>query len=152
MIQRLDLRFAPDTDGTGELFAFAQRGDFSGAGSAWFGESAVRAFGARLQACFPLLPDAEIRLQGGVWESGSSPPRLAEVLVSIRVYPVGSTGAIGVHLELGEGVYERQRQESRARASFELIATYEGIQRFGAQLTQLPSSRDKVANLFQDEA
>ena len=152
LIQQLDLRFEPDTDGTGELFASARRDGFSGAGSAWFSEKCLLDFGARLPACFPLPPGADIRIEGGYWLPGGSPPRLAEILVGVRVYPVGALGAIGVRLELGDGQYEHQRPESRGRACFELMASYEEIQRFGAQVVQLLRSPGGIACLFQDAA
>ncbi|MDC6170662.1 hypothetical protein [Paucibacter sp. XJ19-41] len=152
MTHHLELRFEPDTDGTGELFASARCENFSGAGSAWFHEWEVRAFGAKLQSCFPLLPGTELRLEGGYWDSSCSPTRLKDVVVGIRIYPVGITGEIGVRLELGDGTYERQRPESRGRASFELMATYEDIQRFGAQIQLLVQSTGGTASLYRNAA
>lgn len=152
MNHQLELRFEPDTDGTGELCASASCGHFSGAGAAWFSEGEIRTFGAKLQSCFPLAPGAELRLEGGYWESHSVPPRLKDVLLGIRVYPVGSTGGIGVHLRLEDGRYEQQRAESRASASFELIATYEDIQRFGAQIQRLLDTPGAVACLYDNAA
>jgi len=148
MSPQLELRFQPDTDGTGELFASARNEAFSGAGSAWFSKAEVQSFGANLQSCFPLPPGTELRLEGGYWEARSSPPRLKDVLVGIRIYPVGTTGEIGVHLTLSDGLHERQRPESQGRTSFELMATYESIQRFGAQIQQLPLAPGSTACLY----
>ena len=152
MNHQLELRFEPDTDGTGELCASASCGHFSGAGAAWFSEGEVRTFGAKLQSCFPLAPGAELRLEGGYWDSYSVPPRLKDVPLGIRVYPVGSTGGIGVHLRLEDERYEQQRAESRGSASFELIATYEDIQRFGAQIQRLLDTPGAVACLYENAA
>ncbi len=127
------------------------RGDnYSDAGG--FSEGEVRTFGAKLQSCFPLAPGAELRLEGGYWDSYSVPPRLKDVLLGIRVYPVGSTGGIGVHLRLEDERYEQQRAESRGSASFELIATYEDIQRFGAQIQRLLDTPGAVACLYENAA
>lgn len=152
MSHQIELRFEPDSDGTGALFASARCGNFSGAGEAWFGQDEILSFGAKLQSCFPLAAGAELRLYGGYWESNASPPRLKDVLVGIRVYPVGSTGEIGVHLQLGDGRHEGQRPESRGFASFELMTTYEDIQRFGAQIQSLLHEPKATACLYGNAA
>lgn len=152
MISQLELRFKPDSDGMGELFASASGGYFSGAGEAWFSAKEIQSFGERLQSCFPLAPDTELRLEGGYWEPGRSPAKLEEVLLGIRIYPVGTTGQIGVHLDLAEGVHQEQRPESRARASFELMASYEDLHRFGAQFQSMLTSSSATACLYPCES
>lgn len=131
------------------MFASAGTGDFAGAGSAWFHLDKLLAFGQRLQTCYPLRSDADILIEGGYWNSGSSPPQLDDVLLSIRAYPVGSTGTIGLRVELADGQYEGQRTQSRARTSFELLAGYDELQVFGVQIAQLAQSPSNTASLFR---
>ncbi|MBH9552278.1 hypothetical protein [Inhella gelatinilytica] len=151
MKSQLVLRFEPDSDGAGELFVTASCERFAGAGSAWFAQDEVRAFGEKLQSGLTLTPGTEWRLEGGYWESGSSPPRLRDVLVGLRVYPIGRTGQIGIQVRLGDGTHEQQRPESRGWASFELPACYEDLHRFGAQMQRIVESSDATASLYPDE-
>lgn len=151
MNPQLELRFEPDTDGIGELFASARCERFAGAGSAWFREAEILAFATQLRACFPMAQGTELRLEGGHWESSISGTVLKEVRLGIRIYPVGSTGAIGIHLRLGEPAYEQQRPESRRQASFELMASYEDLARWGAQIQHMLQSPASSASLFQDQ-
>ena len=148
----VDLRFQLDTDGTGELFAYVRRDDFAGAGSAWFRCSEVEAFGRMLACTFPMPPNSEICLQGGYWKAGLHPPALQDVLVGLRVYPVGAMGSIGVRVEVMEGCFEGQRQESRARLSLELLTDYESIRAFGESTAQLVLRPGSVARLAANAA
>ncbi|PZP35171.1 MAG: hypothetical protein DI603_04665 [Roseateles depolymerans] len=152
MNSQLELRYQPDTDGTGELFARARSGDFLGAGSAWFSEAELLAFGTRLQTCYPLTPGTELQIQGGYWAPNSSPPRLQEVLLGLRVYALGITGGVGLQVELADPIHEHQRPESRGRACFELATSYDELQRFGAQIQSLLRPGDRTARLSLDRA
>ncbi|HZF79413.1 MAG TPA: hypothetical protein VEZ89_06445 [Rubrivivax sp.] len=143
----LQLRWQPDTDGTGELFVYVQRGRYSGEGSAWFHDRELEDFGARLRDTFPLIPGSTLSLQGGHWKSGSSPPVLEDVLVGISVYPVGPNGAIGVKVDVMDGYHERQRQESRAQLTLELLTDYEPLRELGNGILQLLRSPGATATL-----
>ena len=145
--QGLELRFEPDTDGTGELFATVACGPFAGAGSAWFGTAQLQAFGCRLRDTYPLPADADVTLEGGYWQSGAQPPVLAEVLLGLRVQAVGSTGCVGVQIELMDGRHEGQRPRSRAQVRVELLTQYEALRHFGAGLVELAQGRVKALAL-----
>jgi len=135
--QGLELRFEADTDGTGELFASVACGPWSGAASAWFSAAQLQAFGGRLRDSYPLAPEAELLLQGGYWQRGAQPPLLQDVLLGLRVYPLGSSGRIGVQVELMDGCHEGQRPRSRAQLRVELRTEYQALHDFGAGLIEL---------------
>ncbi len=148
----LELRFRPDSDGTGELFASVRRDDFSGTGSAWFHLREIEAFGQLLATTYPLPPDRDISLRGGYWKSGANPPELQDVLLGLTVYPVGSTGTLGIRVEVMDGYFEGQREESRARLSLELLTDYESIRVFGSSTAQLTYSPGATARLLAHAA
>ncbi len=148
----LEVRFEPDSDGTGELFGCVHRNDYSGAGSAWFHFHEIETFGQLLASTYPMPPNTEISLRGGIWKSGASPPELEDVLLSLRVYPINSTGTIGVHVEVMDGTFEGQRQENRARLSLELLTNYESIRGFGESMAQLTHLRGATARLDANAA
>ena len=143
----LQLRWQPDTDGTGELFAYVQRGRYSGEGSARFHNRELEDFGKRLRDTFPLIPGSTLSLLGGYWKSGSSPPVLEDVLVGISVYPVGPNGVVGVKVDVMDGYYERQRQESRAQLRLELLTDYEPLRELGNGIIRLLHSPGATASL-----
>jgi len=60
----LRIRFDPDTDGTGKLFAFARSSGFSGCGSAWFSIEGIGRF-TQAMTHFPLRHDDLPELAGG---------------------------------------------------------------------------------------
>jgi hypothetical protein len=148
----LERRFQPDTDGTGELFADVRRNDYAGAGSAWFHFNEIERFGRLLGSTFPMPPNTEISLRGGYWRSGAQPPELQDVLLGLKVYPVGTTGTIGVRVEVMDGCFEGQRPESRAKLSLELLTDYESIKNFGESTAQLVRLPDITARLVANAA
>jgi hypothetical protein len=152
MSQQLQLQFNRDTDGTGELVVYASRDRYSGAAAAWFSDRKIEAFGRALIDSFPLNPGSNLRLEGGYWKSGANPPELEQVLVGICVYPVDAVGAVGIRVELREGKAIGLREESRARASFEILTSYEPLQTFGYRILNLLQSTDSVAHLPSDAA
>ena len=133
--QNLQLRYEHDCDGSGELFAEACCGAFSGAGSAWFRQTELLAFGESLYRSFPIPAGTEIRLEGGWWKHDEGQFRLADVRLGLRVYPLGLTGTVAIRVELAEGdSREEAREDSQSRARFEICTGYEEIRRFGAEL------------------
>ena len=137
MLSILQLRFEPDTDQTGELFVHAESEGFAGRASAWMGFHQIREFGEKLATRFPLSQDEVVTLQGGYWASGTAKPTLEETLVGLKVYPVGTTGTIGIAVELMEGDYQGQRAISRAQVRLELLTDYQTLQAFGRGITSL---------------
>ena len=148
----LELHFEPDSDGTGELFACVHRNDYSGAGSAWFHLHEIETFGQLLASTYPIQHNTEISLRGGYWKSGAGPPELQDVLLSLRVYPINSTGTIAILVEVMDGTFEGQRQENRARLSLELLTNYESIRAFGESMAQLTHLRGATAWLNANAA
>lgn len=133
----LQLRFEPDTDQTGELFVHAESEGFAGCASAWFGFRQIREFGQQLATRLPLRPGEVLTLQGGYWSSDPAQPTLEETIVGLKVYPVGTTGTIGIAVELKEGVHQGQRAISRAYVRLELLTDYQTLQTLGRGITSL---------------
>jgi hypothetical protein len=69
------------------------------------------------------------------------------VLVGISVYPVGPNGVIGVKVDVMDGSYERQRPESRAQLTLELLTDYEPLRELGNGIIQLLDSPGATASL-----
>ena len=147
MPPRLELRFESDSDGTGRLLAFVHRHPFSGGGSAWFHIREILEFGNHLSNTFPLPQGTEVVIKGGEWMSGSNPPRLETVLLALRVYPIGTTGTIGLHVQVGEGDLEAEREEARAKLCVELLTDYESLRTFGNAIVHLLQAPGAVASL-----
>jgi len=149
---QLQLRFEPDTDGTGELFARVRRGEYSGAGSAWFGCDQVESFGQALRETYPIPAGTALELRGGYWKHGATPPELEDVLLGITVCQASSTGAVAVRVEVMDGRYEGQRQESRARLYLELQTDYQSLADFGVGIAQLVRVQGSTASLSANAA
>lgn len=144
---RLHLRFQPDTDETGELFVRAERDGFAGAASAWFTFGEVRKFGEQLASQFPLPQGSALTMKGGYWARGTQHPSLEETLVGLTVYAVGSTGTVGIAVELMEGVYEGQRAASRAHVRLEILTDSQTLQSFGLAVASLVLGGDRAVSL-----
>lgn len=151
MRSRLSLRFKDDDDGTGELFAEVEQGKFSGAGSAWFGVAELQAFGQALQDGFPLRPGKPLLLQGGYW-ARSGETRLEQLHLGLSVYPVGSTGAVGIRVELSTQVASDARPESQCSVAVELLTHYEPLRAFGLGIVEIANSNTEHATLIANDA
>jgi len=150
----LRIEWSPDTDGTGALTVTASDGCFAGRGSAWFNRQEVDAFGVALRDTFPLqtvigleYPPAGYRSEGLVGEM----PDFA-----LRVYPVGSTGQIGIQLRLAAEVYRFMRPERLCRVLLELQTDHEALRRLGAAMVTMlqdggVSAASLVAQDFGDD-
>jgi hypothetical protein len=77
-----------------------------------------------------------------------NPPELEEVLMGIRVYPIGITGSIAALVEVMDGRYVNQRENSRAALRLELRTDHQSIYDFGKSLCWLAKGNsDAVARL-----
>ena len=151
MLSRLSLRFEDDNDGTGELFAEVQHGRFSGIGSAWFGVAELEAFGQALQDRFPLQLDSPITLRGGYWAK-TAVTELEQLHLGLRVYPIGSTGLVGIKVELSTPVHANVRLESQCSVAVELQTNYEPLRTFGRDLVAVARSSADQATLLANDA
>jgi hypothetical protein len=151
MRSRLTLQFQDDNDGTGELFAEVEHGKFTGAGSAWFGVEELQAFGQALQDRFPLQADSPLTLQGGFW-ANSGETKLDQIHVSLSVYPVGSTGTVGVKVELATQVHSNMRPDSQCSVTVELQTNYEPLRTFGREIVAIAGSNAERATLLANDA
>lgn len=128
----LRLHLQPDTDGTGELFAWVVSGDFSGAGSAWFHLQELEAFGIALRDTFPFQAGSDVRLAGGHWaraEAGAAV--LKDLHLGLWVYAIDTTGSLGVRVELTMPERDGQRLQSRRSVALELTTDHETLRVFG---------------------
>jgi len=131
----LKLRFEADTDGTGELFAEAHSGGYSGIGSAWFNENQLIGFAQNLASAYPLRQDEPLKLEGGFYsKSGAG---LEQLHLGLKFYPIGSTGQIGCRVVLNTPTYEHNRPDSQSSLAVELHTTYEQLGAFARSLEAL---------------
>lgn len=146
MPNALRLRFMPDTDGTGELFAEVKAGHFSGASSAWFDADQLIGFSRRLDSAFPLPVDEPLCIEGGFWSR--SGPVIEQLHVGLKFYPIGSTGKIGCRVSLSTHVHAGQdRPDSQSMVAVELHTKYEQLRSFAHALEQLVKGRTDEALL-----
>lgn len=119
--------------------------DFSGAGSAWFAISELAAFGRALLDSFPLAPDAVLKLEGGGWSNVAGQPFVREL--SLKVYPVGTMGHLGIAIQLATPMATNQRPESRRSVALELMTDYESLRVFGIALCAMAGGTTQEAVL-----
>jgi hypothetical protein len=140
----LEARWAGDDgDGIGRLTIRASASGFAGIGSAWFNRERVLEFADEIGS-YPLDPGTEPTIDGGY---GS--PDAMEVLVGLRVYPIGSAGQIGVRTDLASDVLggDPARQ---CTVDLVLMTAYEALGRFSRELRYLVEGRVETARLDAD--
>lgn len=135
MPDALRLRFEPDTDGTGKLFAEIHSNGYAGSGSAWFGEAGLVELAKKLAAAFPLPADPPLGIRSGFWsKSGGG---IEQEHVGLTFYPVGSIGRVGCRVVLSTPVHEHDRPEGQSSLAVELLTTYERLGTFARSLELL---------------
>ena len=125
----------------GELIVRAQANGFAGASAAYFKDSAVLAFAARL-AEYPLSDKRPPALSAGHGEPGIG---AYEEHVAITVAPVGSLGQLGVLIHLAE--IRPDRSSVRSEVRLELLTTYERIRQFSRDLERVVKGQQPQATL-----
>jgi hypothetical protein len=147
----LGLRYEPDGDGTGLLKARVQTVSFSGQSESWCREEELLSFAQALATTFPLPASCNLQLKAsspyaarGTSEQHPSP-------VSIAVYPVGTTGAIGIRIDLASPIYEAERPETQSTVGLELITRYGPLREFANELISMVLGKASHAKLEQYE-
>ncbi len=131
----LRLTLEPDDDGTCELFAEVSVNGFCGKGSAWFNLEELKALSKELMT-YPLRRDSLPTVAGGYWSKGKK-DELEQTHLFIKPYPIGSTGTVGVRIELATPLYESDRPESQHVVKVEIKTDYNSLESFAKQLEQL---------------
>jgi hypothetical protein len=145
----LSIRHRPDgLRDVGELLveARAPEDEFSGTGSAYFNDSAVLAFAARL-ATYPLTDREPTAISGGVGGPVDGPQEYQE-LVGIAVVPIGSLGQLGVQVHIARGWPDRTEMRPEVRLSF--LTTYERMRRFSRELQGVVGGELSEARLEEE--
>ena len=146
---QLRLTFLPDDPPSmGELIAQVSSSGFCGQGQAWFNVSEIDGFAAEL-ATMPLSPNQTVSLEGGYWSTEQS-GTLEQVHVSIRVYPIGTKGQVGVRVHLADRLERNDRRESQNQATVELKTTYGALESFARDLRRLQLSQANEAILHEE--
>jgi hypothetical protein len=129
----LRLRFEPDTDGTGELFAEVRSGHFAGASSAWFDAEKLACFARKLGNSLPLVATDPQFIEGGYWsKSGQT---IKQLHIGLKFYPIGSTGKVGCRTTLATPILpDQDRPDAQSTVAVELHTTYERLRVFAAAL------------------
>ena len=128
----LRVTYGPENDGTGELFAFARSGAFSGEGSAWVGRDMDR-FVARLRS-FPLSMADPPTIEGGSWGDQGS---LNRCQLRIIVKPYNSRGTLLVHVDIAAPVNNTRELDLQNSAHVRFFAEYAAVGTFADHLEQV---------------
>ena len=131
----LRLTLEPDDDGTCELFAAVSANGFSGKGSAWFNLSDLDDLSKEFMA-YPLRPENLPIIAGGYW-SKDKKGELEQTHLLIKPYLIGSTGELGIRVELATPLDESDRPESQHVVKVEIRTAYNSLESFGRQLKEL---------------
>ena len=142
----LRVTLAVDSDWTCELFAGTKSSGFAGHGSAWFDLQEVTRFANELLA-FPLPENNPPCIEGGYW-SQQQPRTLEQMHLSIRAYPIGARGQVGVRVQLADPPRSRdQRPETQDRVEVEIQTSYTQLEQFAKDLILLASTQVEEAVL-----
>ena len=71
--------------------------------------------------------------------------------ISIAAYPVGTTGAIGIRVDLASPIYDTERPETQSIVGLELITRYGPLQEFANELISVVLGKAAHAKLEQYE-
>jgi hypothetical protein len=150
MSNQVRLWFEADTDGTGELFAEASANGFSGVGSAWFNVEEIARFGETLSKAYPLHGSTPYKLEGGYWHKTLTGV-LEQTHLSLRFYPIGSTGVVGCRVLLATPLLEHDRNEEQHTVALKIKTFYEELSAFGLALSALANGASSEATLYGAE-
>ena len=145
---RLTLQLEKDDDGTGELTAVFSANGFAGKGSAWFSVSDLARLAKELNK-FPLPKSQPVKLEGGYFRS-DAPGTLKQEHLHISVYPIGSLGAVGVHVRAATEYDSHDRPETRHFVGVEIKTSYSELERFSKKLFALVRGDCDAATLNED--
>lgn len=129
----LAIHLTPDSDGTIELVVEVAAGGFAGSSSAWFSVDDVRKFAQAIMA-YPLDVSDQPLLVGGHWDKNER-GILADPHVSIRAYPVGARGQVGLRIRLATPGWDDARPDELSLVETEILTTYQSLGEFAAQLS-----------------
>jgi hypothetical protein len=139
---RLVIRHTPEgAFDLGELLVAGQAKGFAGSSSAYFNDSELLKFAARL-AAFPLPDGDPVAISGGSLDRLGGPYREH---VGISVAPVGRLGQVAVTVHLSE--VRPARPQSNGEARFELLTTYERLRSFASDLGRVVRGEAPEADL-----
>jgi len=141
----LRVTYGPENDGTGELFAFARSGAFSGEGSAWVGRDMDR-FVARLRS-FPLSMADPPTIEGGSWGDQGS---LNRCQLRIIVKPYNSRGTLLVHIDIAAPVNNTREFDLQNSVNIRFLIEYAAVDTFADHLEQVVRNRREEAILEGD--
>lgn len=143
----LQLRFANDGDGTGELFARAEAGGFAGESSAYFDIDGIEKFASGILA----FPPSELKRQEIASGFGSR-DNLKQEHLAIAVYPIDvRRGYIGVQVRLASKAWPDTRPDSQGITRLEIVTTYEPLSRFSRDLVAVVKGNLREALLEGQE-
>jgi len=141
----LALRHRPEGSlDIGELLVAARANGFAGRSSAYFNDSAIRAFAARL-AEYPLPDGNAPAISGGTSDLGGG--NYTE-LVGITVAPSESRGQLAVRVHLAESW--SSRGDAKHEVRLELLTTYERLRTFSEDLARVVNGGQSEAVLGEE--
>jgi hypothetical protein len=140
-MNRLRLRFIPDDEWIGELFASVEANGFSGAGSAWFDKDSIRTFASDVSK-YPLPFDSAASLSGGY---GGNEKLAPQTTVLVNITPHDVRGAVRVTAQFETAIWGEIDLPQRVTATF--LVTYGDLSGFGQMILDLIEGRTDEAVL-----
>ena len=142
-METLRLRYSPEDEWHGELFADVESGRFRGSGSAWFPLEQLRNFW-QLAGAYPIAEGQEPMLAGGIWDERGE--ALKECLLSIRISPHGRKGSLEASMTVAniDSDYETLHNQTLTAA---FLVSYGDVERFRIELGSLLEGRSEQAVL-----
>lgn len=132
----LRLRYKPENEGHGELFAHVQVEGFSANGAAWFNRADIEAFFQRLSV-HPLPQSERVQIVGGIGARPNGEPESPRLRLTVE--PAGYRGHLRVGVLLVEEALRPSPHDLLQTADLAFITTYAELDRFRLALPGLLS-------------
>jgi hypothetical protein len=142
----LRLRYSPENEWNGELFAAVRSGAFSGEGSAWFGREQLQQNLVVPLRAFPLSASNPPMIEGGYW--GEDKPRtLTQCHLRIAVRPFDSRGALLVQVDLASSSQTTPDKDLQQLVTVRFLTEYTALDTFAADVEQVLDGKSESAVL-----
>ena len=141
----VELRWAREDDDVNRITVAAMsQTRFGGRGQGWINEEPVRTFAKRL-GDYPLNESDPPTLVVGSHRLGEP----LHTQVSLRVYPIGSRGQLGIQVHLATEPWQAppMRAEEYESVALEVRTTYQRLEDFGRDLRDVLDGHDTIARI-----
>lgn len=141
-METLRLRYSPEDEWHGELFAEVESGRFRGSGSAWFPLEQLRDFW-QLVGAYPIAEGEEPMLAGGIWDERGE--ALKECHLSIQISPHDRRGSLKATITVASDSDDEGLHNQTLTAAFRV--SYGDLERFRIEFGSLLEGQSEQAVL-----